>query len=788
MRHLIALKQRLPGLNHYLLIPILSIIILYPILTVAAFCTDDAAFHLLRLVQLDHLIDQGVWYSRWAPDMAYGYGFPFFNFYAPLAYYAAWLIAQLTSNLDLAFRLTFALGVVASGWASYQLAREHFHPLAALVTAIAYIYAPYQAYDIFFRGNLAESFAWFIIPLALYFMGRLARTADRRWLAGTILSYAAILLTHNVFALIFSPLLAIYALGQLFWHRQHITRQHITAVTLALLWGLALTTFFWLPALLERDLVHSDRLLVPPVFVYWGNYISWYELFIPPQTVYTTILNPSPARSLGLIPLLLALPSLALLRYGTYTQKGEILFFATSTLAYSFLMTATSQPIWDTLPLLEYVQFPWRLLGPAALTLAMLIGGTTHLLITPLPRYTHTPTLILFFTLLTFNNLPWFNARPCPSLTNPTPADIINYEIATATIGTTAKGEYLPRTVDAMPTEPATTPFRSLPDDVTLHHSQHHPHHTTLNLTTPQPFTLTFNSFYYPGWVAAINNQSVPITPATPTGLSQLSIPVGTHLIELRFASTPSRTAANTISALALLSFAALLYLWPSATPLPATTNPSVPITPASATTWSLALTTLLFTLLIHRLEPQSWMFWQRPFPPPQNPVTFTNQMTLHQAQLPTTPLPADQPIPVNLVWTNQQDLDRRYQTTIQLVDDHGQLWSPKDSQRPRRFRGAYHTYDWPPHSYAYDWHEITPLPGTPPGTYTLQLTLFDYDTLQPVPLNNNLTHPLGTIQLTPPTTTPHFQPQYPYTQPNPPDLQLLGYNSDRRQATPGDP
>ena len=51
----------------------------------ALVCTDDLGFHLLRLTQLDHLLANGVLYSRWAPDMALGYGFPFFNFYAPLA-------------------------------------------------------------------------------------------------------------------------------------------------------------------------------------------------------------------------------------------------------------------------------------------------------------------------------------------------------------------------------------------------------------------------------------------------------------------------------------------------------------------------------------------------------------------------------------------------------------------------------------------------------------------------------------------------------------------------------
>lgn len=49
----------------------------------------DGELHLMRLAQLHELFRQGIVYSRWAPDMAYGFGYPVFNFYAPLVYYLA---------------------------------------------------------------------------------------------------------------------------------------------------------------------------------------------------------------------------------------------------------------------------------------------------------------------------------------------------------------------------------------------------------------------------------------------------------------------------------------------------------------------------------------------------------------------------------------------------------------------------------------------------------------------------------------------------------------------------
>ena len=181
-------------------------------------CSDDVAFHLLRLTELDYIIRNGSLFSRWAPNMAQGYGFPLFNFYAPLSYYAAEILSLLVGNLNLTLRWTFFMGIVLSGMTMYRLSRDHFSQPASFVAAAAYMYAPYQGYDIYFRGNLAESFAWWLLPLALWSIGRLAHTPNRRYFLLTTLTTAAILLTHNAFALVFCPIIAAYGVYEYVRH------------------------------------------------------------------------------------------------------------------------------------------------------------------------------------------------------------------------------------------------------------------------------------------------------------------------------------------------------------------------------------------------------------------------------------------------------------------------------------------------------------------------------------------------------------------------------------------
>ncbi len=296
-------------------------------------CSDDITFHILRLAQYDHLFRQGVFFSRWAPDMAFGYGFPLFNFYAPLSYYFAEFFSLIAAgDLNLGIRLTFAFGILASGVTIYFFAKEFFSQPAAFVAAVAYMYAPYQGYDVYFRGNLAESFAWWLMPLSLLFMARLVRSNNWRWAAPTAISFAAVILSHNAFALLFSPLLALFGLWLVLSQQStadgHWQLAEWIKVASVLGLGLALATFFWLPALIEREFVHTDRLLVPPTFVYWGNFVTLSELFALPRTVHPDLINPSIPRSLGVPQAILAVLSLAILRrdQSDRTEKWLVIF------------------------------------------------------------------------------------------------------------------------------------------------------------------------------------------------------------------------------------------------------------------------------------------------------------------------------------------------------------------------------------------------------------------------------------------------------------------------------
>ena len=65
----------------------------------------DGLLHLYRVVALAAALQQGAIFPRWLPDLAFGYGFPLFVYYAPLAYYLTTLLHLLgVDHTRLAYR------------------------------------------------------------------------------------------------------------------------------------------------------------------------------------------------------------------------------------------------------------------------------------------------------------------------------------------------------------------------------------------------------------------------------------------------------------------------------------------------------------------------------------------------------------------------------------------------------------------------------------------------------------------------------------------------------------
>ncbi|MFQ5409388.1 MAG: hypothetical protein ACE5FI_13325, partial [Anaerolineales bacterium] len=554
-----------------------SLIPLSPLFERRMTCSDDGIFHIYKAVGLEAVVQLGHWLPRWSPHMAHGYGYPLYNFYAPLASYLMIGWHALGLIYPVALHLTLGLSIVLAGLAMFALVRDWWGEAAGLGAAVVYLTAPYLGFDVLYRGALAETVAWVFPPLLLWTLDRALQRGCWRWGAAAALAFAALIYTHNTTALVVAPLAGGYVL-LLAWQRREWPDTLRGGAILAA--GLALAAQFWLPALAEHDLVQTERLLAPPIFTYNTNFITGSDLLALPAATNTALINPSPPKALGLVTALLALIGLAAAVTDSAGRSRKV-FFGGALLFYGFMTLAPSQPLWDALPLIQFVQFPWRLLMPAALCAAILAGAAiefgfrfleqllvtnSQLPITGSPKLAignwHLVTAVAIVIIAA--NLSWWYPRYCSDFMEQNVASMLDYEYATFTVGTSAKAEFLPDTAAIIPADDTLAdalragaePVRlaGLPEGATLETLQDDPLDFRARIDAPLDFTAEYRQFYYPGWSVTIDGETAPVRVAAETGLIRFDIPAGGHEMRVRFGSTPVRAAAAALSVLGLVA------------------------------------------------------------------------------------------------------------------------------------------------------------------------------------------------------------------------------------------
>lgn len=723
--------MKLRSLAQLFFVFILLTLAIQPILQGVIPWQGDGLLHFYRIGILERAIAAGDWYPRWVTDLGLGYGFPLFNYYAPFSYYITLPLRWLGYTLHDATAASYILALLVMGYSSYQWGKHLWGPWGGLGSALTLLYAPYILYNLYYRGVLAE--LWGLAWLTATFYG-LHLTFDptrpggrvRRALL-TALAYSALILSHNITALIGSPFLALYSLG--LWVSGFFqpadpaaTPHHRPALRLWLIpfaLGIGLATFFWLPALAEREFAQIERLYNSPYFAYDNNFVSPTDLLLTPQPIDPQQINPAQPVVLGW-PLWGAL-LLSLVWMWREPRPGRRLLvglLAGSGLLAVFMVTPLSLPLWEVLPGLAFVLFPWRFLGPASIMLSASAGYITQQL-----GQTGRGKLAGGLGLaVIIQALPLLFTPPGPVLPSALsrPA-IIDFEQKTGWLGTTSVGDYLPRHVQTLPNTPRYNRFIE-----------------AVTTNRPQESTLIFEQFYFPGWVVTIDGEETAITPTEPHGLIQVTVPAGSHRLEASFENTPLRQTANALAIGALVIWVAL---WLAA-PRPGNPPPAPENLPGRVyVQWVVVMALLMGgkTFYLdqsnHFLRPQHLPNLSAMVSHPQQ-MNFGNQLTLLGADWADS---SRSQVEVTLYWQANQPT-QEYSVGLHLVDENSVRYAQSDHMHPAGFPVT----RWLPGQYAQDKHLLSPPAGIPPGRYQLELFVYDRLTGQRLELLNPDGLPLG--------------------------------------------
>lgn len=554
----------------------------------------DSPFLLFRLHQLYTALADGVFPVRWMPDATFGLGYPFFNYYAALPFYIAALFKALGLSYVLSLKLTHLLGFLIAAWGMFAWMEDTSHSKpAALLASAAYTFAPYHLVNVYVRGDSLVEFwamAWF--PVILLALHRAARQPTACRLVLVALAYGALVMTHNISALIFSPFVAAYGLGESLLNRRTIddSRGRLRAVLmlgLAGLLGLALAAWVWLPALGEQQYAQLGEQTTG--YFHYSNHFRSTDL-VQPSFFFNY--DPSPELptpfSMGLVQAILTgagviALALRMVRERAWWRDGFVL---TGLIISTLMITPLSQPLWARLPLLSFAQFPWRFLSVQAVFCAAAVGDISSVVLSNRSfvgartrlRLVHiSPLLGILMGVAALGAI-----RPDFILltdADVTPQRLMWYESFTGNIGTTIRYEYLPvwtqprpYTSDMLLKREPRAKFMQGEGEV----------HRIEGRAASQVWAFEVESesaqvalplLYWPGWRARLIQDNtgaryiVPLQtrPLEGLGYILLDVPQGEYTVRVWLGRTPLRLAAEIASLIALVG---VVMLWRPRVPL----------------------------------------------------------------------------------------------------------------------------------------------------------------------------------------------------------------------------
>lgn len=795
--------------------------------------TNDLSPHLMRAYFWGEAVTYAGLWPRWSAELVYGHGYPVFNFFPSLFHAFTQLFHQLGLPLLTAYRVVVYLHFLLAAVGSYLLGKQVFHSrLAGWGTAVIYVYSPYMLYDAIVRGSAPETQALALLPFLILAIWQASEqliinreqgtgndgsslTIDHllltinhylplKWVILTAVFFALTFLSHPIAYLLLLPIGVWLLLKAGFVWRNGRFWQTLIGPAVGIGLGGLLVAFFWLPAFFEVQFTRAD-LSISQGYAYQENFLSLLDMVRwPTIPADPALINPPVVRAIPVIGLLWAVVVIGWQWRRTTRLQREIVAAWTAVLLLSiWLITPTSQFVWDNFPLLRLIFYPWRLLSMTSVATAVLVGLSLQLLITQSGKRAILPALLLT-SLILISSIPWLYP---PRQTMPEHIDAataLSSELPPFFIGTTTLGEFLPLQVEELPPPlPQDADLRAgqnpdrlqAQEGVTWTRRNENPIYAQYQIQLGTAQTLTYRQFYFPGWRVILNDAAIPITPSQPDGLITFDVPAGTSDLQIILGSTTVRTSGWLISWIAFIALLVLSVI--------AIRNPQKDTDILD----DAALIKSIHLLLLGATAVFIWLFFtfvDTPLrrstllpegiagkPVVQN-VDFAGEVKLMSYEVPETAVSAADLIPITLYLQAQRNIGVPYNIGIQLHNSDG-VNLLQDNIRPADWRFIADE-PWPTDAYRMEPYLLDLLDGTPPGTYQLHVGLVRDDTGQTVaahniasieiaqPMRGDLALEEGMVSVA--ETAVSTEPSASVAN----DIQLLGTRLDRDEMAPGDP
>jgi hypothetical protein len=344
--------------------------------------THDLDHHLVRSLDAFFTLKEGHFPLRWAGILNFGCGTPIYNFFNPLYYYLSPIFIAFLGNIIDSIKAISLLSLFFGSLFIYLwLKKETKNSLAALTSALVYLYAPYRFVLVYVRGS-PEYLAYAVAPAIFYFYCLALDKNNKKPIFYFFLasfSGGLLSISHNVVFLLAVPVIAIYLISKLITTKANKKKIYLTIFSFVSIFGLG--AFFLIPAFLEQKFTQ----IATPVFLYKDHFPILKQLISSPwgygDSASDVSLDAMSFR-LGIAHWLTLVASIVYLivtfsiRRSKYFLERNLLIisFAVMALLFIFLDLPISNFVWKKLTILQAIQFPWRILGIIVLVTSTLTG------------------------------------------------------------------------------------------------------------------------------------------------------------------------------------------------------------------------------------------------------------------------------------------------------------------------------------------------------------------------------------------------------------------------------
>jgi hypothetical protein len=494
---------------------------------------------------------------RWVPDAGYQYGYPQFNYYPPLPYYLGAALHRIGFQYIDSVKILFILGYIFSAVTLYILVKSiSKDKWAGVIAAIIYTYIPYKAVEVYVRGALSEFWAQIFFPLVLWAIYKLVKTGKTKYLIWMCISIFLLMTTHVLMTMIFVPVAVLWAIFWLFQNKW----KNLTRIIWGGILGFGLSAFFVLPVLFERQFTHTEGLL-SGYFDYRQHFVSLFKLFISREWGYGSSGFPNEKLNLSLgivqwVAGLVIAPAVAFLGFKKHrTNSLLILGLVGVTLASIFMIHMKSSFIWARIPLLWYMQFPWRFLAVSIFLLCLLTGLLVY--VAGKYKYILGIVLVLASFALTINYFvpkAWLNITDTDKFSGTSWEKQLTISIF----------DYLPIYAELPPYSKAPDLPEVLKGNVKFLEYKKASDFQTGIVEVSNDSRVRLPLFDFPGMEVKVDGKIIPHVNNDCSGeryclgLITFNLPVGYHVVEARLTDTLVRRIGNIIT---LVNFGVIIYL-----------------------------------------------------------------------------------------------------------------------------------------------------------------------------------------------------------------------------------